>query len=53
MLAQATSAAADFEANDLADRQRLELEQQMKIAKLEVELEREKRILNRMMKGMK
>ncbi len=53
MLAQATVAATDFEANDLADRQRLELEQQMKIAKLEVELEREKRILNRMMKGMK
>jgi len=45
--------ATNFEANDLADRQRLELEQQMKIAQLEVELERERRTLNRMMKGMK
>lgn len=54
LLAQAASSAAtDFDAADLADRQRLELEQQMKIAALEVELEREKRILNRMMKGKK
>lgn len=54
LLSQAASApATDFDAGDLADRQKLELEQQMKIAALEVELEREKRILNRMMKGKK